>query len=42
MCIIRVRRTHMVADAAEEMGRQFRRDLLKPLRWGMRVKKGVC
>ncbi len=34
MCILRVRRTHLVEDALEELGRQARRDLLKPLRWG--------
>ncbi|GLC36844.1 hypothetical protein PLESTB_000776500 [Pleodorina starrii] len=32
MCIVRVRRTALVADAVEELGRQARRDLLKPLR----------
>ncbi|PNH05535.1 Ubiquitin-protein ligase E3A, partial [Tetrabaena socialis] len=32
MCILRVRRTHLVDDALAEIGRQVRRDLLKPLR----------
>ncbi|GFR50165.1 hypothetical protein Agub_g12331, partial [Astrephomene gubernaculifera] len=32
MCILRVRRTHLVEDALAEVGRQTRRDLLKPLR----------
>ena len=32
MCIVRVRRTHLVEDALSEVGRQYRRDLFKPLR----------
>ncbi|GIL57699.1 hypothetical protein Vafri_12863 [Volvox africanus] len=32
MCIVRVRRTHLVEDALGELGRQARGDLLKPLR----------
>ncbi|EFJ48337.1 hypothetical protein VOLCADRAFT_81197 [Volvox carteri f. nagariensis] len=32
MCIVRVRRTHLVEDALEELGRQVKSDLLKPLR----------
>ncbi|KAG2436520.1 hypothetical protein HXX76_006818 [Chlamydomonas incerta] len=32
MCIVRVRRSHLVEDALEEVGRQTRSDLLKPLR----------
>lgn len=34
MCIVRVRRSHLVEDALEEVGRQTRSDLLKPLRCG--------
>jgi hypothetical protein len=32
MCIVRVRRNHLVEDALDEIGRQYRRDLFKPLR----------
>ena len=32
MCIIRVRRNHLVEDALNEIARQFRKDLFKPLR----------
>ena len=32
MCIVRVRRNHLVEDALDEIARQFRRDLFKPLR----------
>lgn len=32
MCILRVRRPHLVEDALGEISRQARRDLLKPLR----------
>jgi hypothetical protein len=32
MCILRVRRTHLVEDALDEITRQARRDLFKPLR----------
>uniref|UniRef100_A0A061R666 Ubiquitin-protein ligase E3 A n=1 Tax=Tetraselmis sp. GSL018 TaxID=582737 RepID=A0A061R666_9CHLO len=31
-CIVRVRRTHILADALEEIARQRKKDLLKPLR----------
>lgn len=32
MCIIRVRRNHLVEDALNEIARQYRKDLFKPLR----------
>jgi hypothetical protein len=32
MCIVRVRRNHLVEDALDEIARQYRRDLFKPLR----------
>jgi hypothetical protein len=32
MCIVRVRRNHLVDDALDEIARQYRRDLFKPLR----------
>jgi hypothetical protein len=32
MCLVRVRRTHLVEDALDEIARQYRRDLFKPLR----------
>jgi hypothetical protein len=32
MCIVRVRRHHLVEDALDEIARQYRRDLFKPLR----------
>jgi hypothetical protein len=32
MCIVRARRNHLVEDALDEIARQYRRDLFKPLR----------
>eukprot|EP00878_Enallax_costatus_P027167 GHUV01029224.1.p1 GENE.GHUV01029224.1~~GHUV01029224.1.p1 ORF type:complete len:595 (+),score=219.24 GHUV01029224.1:320-2104(+) len=32
MCIVRVRRNHLVEDALDEIARQYKRDLFKPLR----------
>eukprot|EP00879_Flechtneria_rotunda_P005191 GHRR01005473.1.p1 GENE.GHRR01005473.1~~GHRR01005473.1.p1 ORF type:complete len:1380 (+),score=526.24 GHRR01005473.1:240-4379(+) len=32
MCIVRVRRNHLVEDALDEIARQYRKDLFKPLR----------
>lgn len=32
MCILRVRRTHLVEDALTELARQYEKDLWKPLR----------
>lgn len=32
MCILRVRRSRLMEDALSEIGRQSRRDLMKPLR----------
>jgi hypothetical protein len=32
MCIVRVRRNHLVEDAMDEISRQFKKDLFKPLR----------
>ena len=32
MCIIRVRRNHLVEDALSEVSRQLKKDLFKPLR----------
>lgn len=32
MCIVRVRRHHLVEDALDEIARQFKKDLFKPLR----------
>lgn len=32
MCVVRVRRNHLVEDAMDEVSRQLKKDLFKPLR----------
>jgi hypothetical protein len=32
MCVVRVRRNHLVEDAMDEISRQLKKDLFKPLR----------